>query len=461
MTIADHTMKEIERKAKAGIAMDKPTYDKIAAYNSFNPNNTFYNTQITSTPKQTTNNQQQQNPVQGWQGLGNNNTPTFSINPPNNQSDNGFGQGGNYTSPVQPQGQQGSMGQGNYIPTYNPGAYIDNSYLDQARSMHYGFNKNELYDGYAGGYLRGDSWLDEDTLNEVAYYLQERDKVSPLLHKYRQEEVSKGFGLSDDWANNYEDLVEAQKRSYAIDDFLAHKFNINGMNDRTSADVSLSRDALGFNESGSAESIDERRVQDRLVSMGYNAQEAYNMAAGRNGQTKHVLVDGEIVDTGERSVDNLYRHLSHGEFFNDPRNKDREFNWMNYIDPSALEGMRDNHYSDIDYYYNTNFAREHGYINDDWDYNARSPWDWENMSHEDMVAQYGLGGSKWGGSGAAVDAYRNLLEQIASGSYSPSTGGGGGGGTSAPSKPNNAKVNEEQKALAEAIQRYLEGGGSL
>lgn len=43
MVIADYTMREIERKAKAGIAMDKPNEAKIKAYNSFAPNNTFYN----------------------------------------------------------------------------------------------------------------------------------------------------------------------------------------------------------------------------------------------------------------------------------------------------------------------------------------------------------------------------------------------------------------------------------
>lgn len=43
MAITGGTMKEIERKAQAGIAMSNPSADKIAAYNRFNPTNSIYN----------------------------------------------------------------------------------------------------------------------------------------------------------------------------------------------------------------------------------------------------------------------------------------------------------------------------------------------------------------------------------------------------------------------------------
>lgn len=148
----------------------------------------------------------------------------------------------------------------------------------------------------------------------------------------------------------------------------------------------LDRDSLEFNESGASPTKEQFQTRKQLVGYGIDNQKASNIAYGMNGKTAHELKTGQLVDTGVSNMKDIYRHTGNQSYFNDPRNAEEKFKWMNYIDPNALQGQLKTNGSALDYYYATNFIRnnELGTIQP----GANNLFEWRNSSHNKLLEKY-------------------------------------------------------------------------
>lgn len=321
--------------------------------------------------------------------------------------------------------------------TYDANSYVANeNYLNKAREYQIGATKDQPYKGFVGNQYNAGSLLDESGLNELAYYLELNDKtISSSSQQYMdavQREISKGYGLSDGWTNNYDGLSDLFSQRWAIEDFIADKYGINSMSDMTVN--GLGRGDLGFLEAGKLTTLEER------------------------------LANG--IQDDPWGINSSY--------FNDPRNKGQQFAYMNYFDPMAYaqQNASAEDGRGIEYWYNTNFAREHGYEDENWNYNINNFSDWRDLSHDAMVGKYGVGGTHWGGTEANLQAYQNMINNILNGTYvgssdavanTPKAKENTNTSSKTSTKPatSKPKATEREEAkdteTARALQRYLNG----
>lgn len=229
------------------------------------------------------------------------------------------------------------------IPTFSYGTKIDPRYYKQAA------NESAYFKGDGNtqsGYLKNSEHMKPSEIMEMAFYLQESDKAMSGFNEGLQQEMNKGNGVSDDWAK--ENYGEAFKQRYAIEDFLTHKFNLNGTGNYYG--FGLDRDSLGFNDSQANQSLASFNQQDRLEQAGMPTQTAYDTVRGMFG-------------VGNTNA-NPYSNLAAGEFFNrEDNDPNKKFAWQNYIDPTALNGGRMSDYDNSaykgwDYYWATELAKE-------------------------------------------------------------------------------------------------------
>jgi hypothetical protein len=253
------------------------------------------------------------------------------------------------------------------VPTYTTSSQVRDTFLDVA---------NDRY---------GDDDFTSEQIREIAYYNQLRYDLEQEINKLAAEEQGSSNGLTNDEIQSK--LVPLQSQKYAIQDFLQDKYNLNGTNNNYR--FGLDRDSLGFNESGASPTNEQFQARKQLVERGMDNQTASDIAYGMNGETAHVFKSGALVDTGVSNMENVYRHTGNQSYFNDPRNAGETFNWMNYIDPSALKGQLKTDGSTLDYYYATNFIRENelGTIQP----GAKNLFDWRNHSHDELLKKYSNG----------------------------------------------------------------------
>lgn len=360
MAISTGIQNEIKRKANAGIALTNPTADKQKLYDQY---------------QQQTKNLVQQKAQSGQQ-----------LSAPNAWKNSLYQQYQNSTQNNQNQQIQQTMNTNKNtvqqkpkpyaFNTYNPTANVNEQYINKARNYNISAGKGEPYQGFVGNQYQAGNLLDNNQLRELAYYLQLQDNAinrsGDLYRNYMNQEINKGYGLSNDWAKDNTDLQEAMKQRWAIEDFIADKYGVNHQSDLTLS--GLSRKDLGFNESGDFSTLEERwanSLQDD--PWGVNS-----------------------------------------DYFNDPRHKGQQFAYMNYFDPLAYENQRTQAEDGrgIEYFYNTNFARENGYVDDNWDYNTNNFSDWRNLQHDDFVNKYGVGGTDWGGTQENLNAYNSMVMEI-------------------------------------------------
>lgn len=230
MAIADYTMREIERKAKAGIAMDKPNEAKIQAYNSFAPNNSFY-----GAPAQ---------PQQSQHSAKFMDSPNYSFDlydPNKHQAD--------------PNAFNSAIGR-SFVQTQGDGS---NTY-------HFG---NKEFSDYE--------------MNEIAYYDSLKNNLLKQRHDLTMGEVGKGFGVSEDFSKST--LAPLQQQFYEIEDYLLKRYGEFGGRGGQSNDYNfygLDRGSMGMNSLDSNgfrvhDTVQEFEAQQRLIDQGMSAQEAYQM----------------------------------------------------------------------------------------------------------------------------------------------------------------------------------------
>jgi hypothetical protein len=250
------------------------------------------------------------------------------------------------------------------IKLYSPNSQVDDKFIEVAT-----------------GQLENDGFS-TDQIREIAYYNQLKFELEQELNYVSNKELNSNDGLTSSEIEQL--LAPIQSKQYAIQDFLQDKYNLNGT--YNNYNFGLDRDSLGFNESGANPTVEEFKTRTQLLSGGLNNQEASDMAYGLNGKTVHSYINGKLVDTGVSNSENVYRHTGNHTYFNDPRNEGKTFNWMNYINPLAIQGQLENDGGTLDYYYATNFVRENqlGTIAS----TTKNIFNWRSHMHSELVAKY-------------------------------------------------------------------------
>lgn len=272
-SISQNTMNEIVKKATKGIPLVKPTAEKQAIYDRY-------------VPKQQAVSPTQQ-PVQ---------------------------QGQLAPKPVAPSNMPTATQQNYVVPAYSFGTRVDPKYFSNAMGQHVYAGFDEPYEGFIGGTYAAGSIMKPSDVMEIAYYLQEKDKAINEVGSL-MESINRDGNL----AGNHTGIQDAYRRYYAIEDFMAQKWGVNGYSDNLTE--GLGRADLGL----------------------------YDPAT--------------ISDVNGNKLLNPWNHVASSDYFNAPFNQGEQFGWMNVVDPSALGQnyhAQNRDYTSLDYYYLTEMAGAYG-----------------------------------------------------------------------------------------------------
>jgi hypothetical protein len=137
------------------------------------------------------------------------------------------------------------------------------------------------YNQTGGGSLKGAGAADQNTINGVAGLKTKEDELFSLINQKKIEQMNKGYGLTDEWAQK--ELSPLYSQVYDIEDQMNQKYGINGASDNFSF-AGTNRAASGHQtiDPGTGKNIAQSRdaylYQKDLMNQGVDPQKAYDLA---------------------------------------------------------------------------------------------------------------------------------------------------------------------------------------
>jgi hypothetical protein len=137
------------------------------------------------------------------------------------------------------------------------------------------------YNQAGGGSLKGAGAADQDRINGVAGLKTQEDELFRLINQKKIEEINKGYGLTDDWAQKV--LGPLYSQVYDLEDQMNQKYGINGASDNFGF-TGTNRAATGHQtiDQGTGKNIAQSRdaflYQQDLMKQGIDPQKAYDLA---------------------------------------------------------------------------------------------------------------------------------------------------------------------------------------